>query len=232
MEILSTFPECTIAISTRDDGHIESATSIELLLEKQAVRSVKEIVLPDHEHGTTCIDITASMVPSRLSCDGLLTKETGVALSHRYGDCVPIIFLDRKRRVLATAHGGWKGLTLGIVAEALLRLQSSYRSEVNDVWVWIGPCIQKQSYVSSEPPMQLVFGKWKECVSEEKDGFHVDLPLFVTKECARLGIDESHIISDGRDTYENRDIFFSFARSKREKDAESNGRFMISTWLT
>lgn len=232
MELLSTFPECNIAISTRADGPIESARTIESLFAKENITGVHSIVLPDHEHATTCVNITRDIAIGTIKADGLITHETNIALCHRFADCVPIILLDRRRRSVAALHGGWKGLSLGIVAEGLLSLQLQGHSDLNDIWIWIGPCIQPKSYTSTVPPQQLAFSKWTPFITKEEHKYLIDLPGFITAECKRLGVDERHIISDGRDTFAEDEIFYSYFRSKVNKDSASNQRFMVACWLS
>ncbi|MDE6318933.1 MAG: polyphenol oxidase family protein, partial [Lachnospiraceae bacterium] len=41
--------------------------------------------------------------------DGLLTDEPGVYLATFYSDCVPLYFVDVKKRAIALAHSGWRG---------------------------------------------------------------------------------------------------------------------------
>ena len=48
------------------------------------------------------------------SADGLITNEPEVCLVTFYADCVPLYFLDVKKRVIALTHSGWKGTVLRI----------------------------------------------------------------------------------------------------------------------
>ena len=40
--------------------------------------------------------------------DGLITDRPGVTLVTFFADCVPLYFLDRKRRAIGLAHSGWE----------------------------------------------------------------------------------------------------------------------------
>lgn len=233
MQILSLFPECAIAITTKDDGGVVSQAQLSDLLEQAGVRP-RAIVLPTHQHASLIktIELPLKSEDKELAADGLQTQEKEVVLAHRLGDCCPIIILDRKKRALSALHAGWRGMTAGIVGLGILSLQAEYRSHVDDLWIWIGPCVQKDSYLSPNVPVQAQLPAWKNHIHVREDGFHVDLPGFVFDEALRLGVDETHIINDGRDTFKENTVFFSHSRSVREQNVNDDQRFVVAAWLT
>lgn len=232
MQFLSLFPECSIAISNKDDGGIVSVAQYTDLLEQGGVHP-RALAIPTHQHATTIkpISFPLSADDKEIVSDGLMTQEKGVVLAHRLADCCPVIILDRRKRALMTLHAGWRGMTLGIVGMGILTLQATYHSHIDDIWMWIGPCIQKESYISSDVPVQSQFYPWKNHIHVRDDGFHIDLPGFVFDEARRLGIDDTHIINDGRDTYTETDVFFSHKRAVDEQNIAEDQRFAVSAWL-
>jgi YfiH family protein len=232
MQILSLFPECSIAVTDKDDGGIVSVAQLQDMLEQSGVK-LRTLIIPTHQHSTNiiAIDQTFSTHRGEVVADGLMTDEKGIGLAHRVADCCPIVILDRRKRVLMTLHAGWRGMTLGLVGMGILSLQAKYRSSTKDLWMWIGPCIQKASYLSAEVPLQLQFFPWKSHIHVRDDGFHVDLPGFAFDEARRMGIDEDHIINDGRDTYEQSQVFFSHQRAVREQNVADDQRFSVTAWL-
>ncbi len=232
MQTLSLFPECSIAVTTKDDGGIVSVPQLQDILEQSGLK-MRSLIVPSHQHATNIasVDLSLSSPNKEIIADGLVTDAKSVVLAHRVADCCPIVILDRRKRVLMTLHAGWRGMTLGIVGMGILTLQAKYRSSIADLWVWLGPCIQKASYLSADVPMQLQFAPWKPHIHVRDDGFHVDLPGFAFDEARRLGVDESHIINDGRDTYEMSEVFFSHRRAVREQNIGDDQRFAVCAWL-
>lgn len=232
MQVLSLFPECSIAITTKDDGGIVSIAQLQDLLEQSGVK-IRGLALPAHQHAVSISEVNLPLTDDKknISADGLMTDEKLVVLAHRVADCCPIVILDRRKRLLLTLHAGWRGMTLGIVGMGLLSLQAKYRSNPDDIWVYIGPCIQKESYKSGEVPVQIQFAPWKNHIHVREDGFHVDLPGFAYDEARRLGISESHIINDGRDTYKEADTFFSHQRAVTDQNIADDQRFAVASWL-
>ena len=47
--------------------------------------------------------------------DGLMTDVPGVLLGIQTADCVPVMVVDVKRRVVGVFHAGWRGTAAGIV---------------------------------------------------------------------------------------------------------------------
>ena len=41
--------------------------------------------------------------------DAMITAEPGLGLFWGFGDCAPILLYDPHQRVIALAHGGWRG---------------------------------------------------------------------------------------------------------------------------
>ena len=48
-----------------------------------------------------------------------ITDRPGVTLVTFFADCVPLYFLDRKRRAIGLAHSGWRG-TVNRMGQAVL----------------------------------------------------------------------------------------------------------------
>lgn len=82
--------------------------------------------------------------------DGLITDEPGIVLSTFYADCVPLYFVDTKRRVIGLAHSGWRG-TVGRIGDKMLHMmQEEYGCQLEDILAAIGPSICRDCYEVSE----------------------------------------------------------------------------------
>ena len=46
---------------------------------------------------------------SKLEKDGLITNIPNIILTTYHADCVPIYFLDKEKKIVGLAHGGWRG---------------------------------------------------------------------------------------------------------------------------
>ncbi|WII39354.1 peptidoglycan editing factor PgeF [Paenibacillus thiaminolyticus] len=97
--------------------------------------------------------------------DALVTDAEGVMLASFYADCVPLIFLDPVKRVVAVAHAGWKGTVTRIGPETVHIMQKRYHSSIEDIRAAIGPSIGPCCYEVDNRVLEQV-----RAVQDEEEG--------------------------------------------------------------
>ena len=78
--------------------------------------------------------------------DGLITDLKGVTLVTHFADCVPLLFYDPKREVIAASHAGWRGTVQEIGKKTVEAMVSLFGCAAADIKVGIGPSICKKCY--------------------------------------------------------------------------------------
>jgi len=78
--------------------------------------------------------------------DGLITDKQNIALLIKYADCTPIVLFDPKKRVQAVVHSGWRGTVKQISLKAIEKLEKEFKSEREDLLVYVGPSIDQDNY--------------------------------------------------------------------------------------
>lgn len=73
--------------------------------------------------------------------DGLITDMPGLLLGIQTADCIPVLVADRKRRVVAAFHAGWRGTVKRIVETGVGRMRLEFGSQPKDLVAAIGPGI-------------------------------------------------------------------------------------------
>jgi polyphenol oxidase len=73
--------------------------------------------------------------------DGLITAEPGLLVAIQTADCIPVLVADRKRRVVAALHAGWRGTVKRIVEMGVGRMRLEFGSRPDDLIAAIGPGI-------------------------------------------------------------------------------------------
>jgi polyphenol oxidase len=73
--------------------------------------------------------------------DGLMTDEPGVLLGVQTADCIPVLVADRRHRVVAAFHAGWRGTVSRIVENGIGRMRLEFGSRPEDLVAAIGPGI-------------------------------------------------------------------------------------------
>lgn len=75
------------------------------------------------------------------NADAMITNVEDVCLMILVADCVPILFYDPVRRVIAAAHAGWRGTVRRIASKVVEGMAESFGSNPTDIVAGIGPSI-------------------------------------------------------------------------------------------
>ena len=78
--------------------------------------------------------------------DGLMTEEPGLVLATFYADCVPLYFVDTKRRAVALAHSGWRGTVARMGRCVVDKMRQVYGTDPENIVAAVGPSICQACY--------------------------------------------------------------------------------------
>jgi purine-nucleoside/S-methyl-5'-thioadenosine phosphorylase / adenosine deaminase len=82
--------------------------------------------------------------------DGAITAEPGLLIAIQTADCIPVLVADRKRRVVAGFHAGWRGTVKRIVELGVGRMRLQFGSQPEDLIAAIGPGVGQCCYAVGE----------------------------------------------------------------------------------
>ncbi|WP_026882365.1 peptidoglycan editing factor PgeF [Clostridium akagii] len=71
--------------------------------------------------------------------DALITDKPNIAIGVFTADCVPVLIYDKKNKIIAAVHSGWKGTLMQIVSKTILTMRDTYKISLDDIIVYIGP---------------------------------------------------------------------------------------------
>jgi polyphenol oxidase len=95
------------------------------------------IALMHQVHGRAVAVVREPPPADRLpEADAIVTDQPGLALSVRVADCVPVLLADAGAGVVACAHAGRNGLTMGVVPHAVEVMREL---GAGDIRAWVGP---------------------------------------------------------------------------------------------
>jgi hypothetical protein len=194
---------------------VSSALSVDLM-SLVAARQVhgNKIARIDKE----CKQMTGNALEPVLSgFDALITSEPGITLMVRVADCVPLIFFDHIKKVVAVVHAGWRGTLAAIGQQTIQELTAQYKSKPRDILVGIGPSIGPCCYRIQKE----VANQFKRCLGTSavdirtKEGT-LFLNLWETNrlQLIQQGIAPEHIEVAGLCTACRTDLFFSHRREQ------------------
>ena len=112
------------------------------------------------------------------SYDGLITADSGPVLTVYSADCIPLLFFDPKRRVIASVHAGWKGTILGISRLTIKKMAGEFQSDPSDIRVISGPSIHSCCFEIRQD-VATIFGRenpaWEEWITRSDGKMKLDL---------------------------------------------------------
>lgn len=152
--------------------------------------------------------------------DGMLTDEPGVVLATFYADCVPLYFVDTKRRAIALAHSGWRGTVARMGQCVVDKMKEVYGTAPSDLVAAIGPSICQECYEVSEDVAEAFIKEFRgrgqaDEILQHKDGGKYQLDLWRANEIIlrEAGIAADRIEVTDLCTCHNSDYLFSHRAS-------------------
>src|SRR5262249_40487911 len=110
--------------------------------------------------GSTAAQMSGDSLPSG---DALLTNQPGILLSVRTADCVPILFVDPARHVIAAVHAGWRGSLQRIAEKTVGEMRRALHSQPEELLAAIGPSIRACCYEVGQEVVEAFGGRFTRC---------------------------------------------------------------------
>lgn len=209
--------EIVALMSLREHGNMKATAGMvgvisrELFAERYLPTGAK-LVLANVGHGAR-VAVANRFSPEIVAeTDALITNEENVYPAVTYADCPSIFFFDKKNKIVAIAHSGYKGTIQKISLNVLEKMVAS-GSIISDIEVMIGPAICEDCYEFG-PEAPWVFREYLESVRPLPFGkFSVDLKSIIKRQLIEGGVGENKIFVSSACTKENH-LLFSARREK------------------
>ncbi|MCX6566281.1 MAG: peptidoglycan editing factor PgeF [Candidatus Aminicenantes bacterium] len=106
-------------------------------------------VLLDQIHSDV-VHIIDDVPPVRPRGDALVTNVPGLLLVVKTADCLPLLLMDERLRVVAAIHAGWRGTRSRIVQKTVRAMKTRFGTNPADIVAAAGPCIGPACYEVGE----------------------------------------------------------------------------------
>lgn len=127
--------------------------------------------------------------------DAIITNERNVIVGAFTADCVPVILVDEKKKVIAAIHSGWRGTFNSITKKTVQKLVERFNTEPKDLKAYIGPHIRQCCYEVSEE----LKDKFLDKVNVSKDklfkGRNLNLELCIENDLVKCEVREKNIFT-------------------------------------
>lgn len=163
--------------------------------------------------------------------DAHITDRHGFALGVVTADCVPVLLIDRKKKIVAAVHAGWRGTAKRILQKTVKKMSDSFGSKPEDMIAGIGPSIGKCCYEVDEKviePMKKEFDYLNRFSIQKKEKkWHLDLQMINKEQLIETGLMQDNINIVSLCTSCHSDLFYSYRR-----DGAGTGRMMAVVMIT
>ena len=189
------------------------------IVKKKICNSSKKIFLVKQIHSNKFIYIDSDSKSSDLNInvDAIITDKKKFPIAVLTADCVPLLIYDKKRKMIAALHAGWKGAFKGII-QKVIKFMFSKGCNPKDMTVVIGPSISVKNYEVKNKFKNKFIKKNKKNINffiNKGDKIYFNLPKYVKTQVKLSKIKNIDILNI--DTFNKKNYFFSARRSLKLK---------------
>ena len=191
------------------------------IVKKKICKNSKNIFLVNQIHSNKFIYINKKITNKKKhKSDAIITNQKRLPIAVLTADCVPLLICDKKQKIIAAIHAGWKGAFSGIVSK-VLNFMSKIGCKKKNICVAIGPCIKQMNYEVKTDFYKRFLKKHKKNViffKKRKNLIYFDLSGYIKSQLRFNKISNIDMIN--KDTFDKKNNFFSARRSLRLKHAD------------
>lgn len=167
------------------------------------------LVIPQQTHSDNVGII--NNIKSFENTDALATNTPNVALALNFADCVPILFYDSIKKVIAAAHAGWRGTAAQIAPKTVQKMVEEFSCKPSDIIAVIGPAIGKCCFEAKEDVLEQLAATIKDN-SNAISNNHADLKLINQLQLLARGLEKIDVCEYC--TSCQNELFFSYRREQ------------------
>ena len=224
---LSGIDTLKIGTAAKAVNHIDYSGNVEDIRknEKNLLRKItniteKNILMLNQLHEDCIVvvdDYPKNDILILADADGIITNKPELCVVVRSADCVPVFAFDPNKRVLGTAHSGWRGCALSISKKLIIKMNQIFSSDYNDILIFILPSIGPDSYTINTDVASLF--KRDLCIRDDR--IYLNLWSNIENSLMGEGIPEMNIFNTGICTLQEKNEYFSY----RNRDSGRNLNF-------
>ncbi len=192
------------------------------IVKKKVSKKSKEIFLVKQIHSNKFIFLSknAKIKNRSINADAIITEKKKIPIAVLTADCVPLLVFDKKRKMIAAIHAGWKGAIKGVI-NRVINFMLKKGCNRKDITVAIGPSITQKNYdvkldfknkfIKKHKKNKIFFKNINKLI-------YFDLPNYIKSQLKFNKISKIDMINV--DTYDKKNNFFSARRSLKSKHAD------------
>ena len=189
------------------------------IVKKKISKKSKEIFLVKQIHSNKFIFLSKNTkIKNRsINADAIITERVKLPIAILTADCVPLLLFDKRRKIVAAIHAGWRGALKGIINK-VIKFMLKKGCNIKHITVAIGPSINQRNYnvkIDFKNKFIKKHKKNKIFFKNRNNLIYFDLPNYIKSQLKFNKISKIDMINI--DTYEKKNNFFSARRSLKLK---------------
>jgi hypothetical protein len=182
-------------------------------------------------HGDNIVEVKDKKLKEAGEADGMITGERDLYLAVLTADCVPLLFVAPKQKLVAAVHAGWRGSLAGIAEKTVRLFKTQYDVDANELEVALGPSIGVCCYEVKDDVTVPLMKKWGKLTTasifvREGKSF-VNLRRLNRDILRASGVPGNRLFQAGPCTSCAGDEFFSYRRER----SETGRQMSLIGWL-
>jgi YfiH family protein len=170
----------------------------------------EDLVYMNQVHGNNVVIVDENSPKLIDNCDGIITKTKELPLMVMVADCIPILFFDEIKGVIAAVHAGRNSTFLKIAQITANKMMNELGCLANNIKVIMGPSIHTCCYEVSDELVNIVKTSFGEKFCK---GNNIDLHGINVKLLEEVGI--RHIRISDICTKCSNEPFYSFRKNPK-----------------
>lgn len=123
--------------------------------------------------------------------DGMITDIPGIVLNISIADCCAVLIYDKKQKIIAAIHSGWRGTQKNISFKAVKKLVNEFNSDTADIICYLTACASGEKYEVDEDVAQF-FPTSIKAISGDK--FLFDNKKEIREQLLSAGVQDKNIV--------------------------------------
>ena len=173
----------------------------------ESLQLPSEPVWLEQVHG--CDVAMADSAIATPACDASFTQQPDVVCAVLTADCLPLLLCNEEGDRVAAVHAGWRGLSAGVIEQAVKQMACPGES----VLAWLGPAIGPDVFEVGAEVREMFIGlehQASNAFKEHGDKWLCDIYQLARQRLANLGV--SQIAGGDYCTYHDIERFYSYRR--------------------
>ena len=150
-----------------------------------------------HTDNIAVIRQAEEYAPPAEGVDGLITDVRGLCLTAYYADCQVVMLFDKRKKVAAIVHAGWRGVANKIVGKTVEKMTAEFGCSAADIYAAVGPSICRRCFECDSDVPETLQKAYQNAMSEyiyqDKNKWHVDLKSITYTTLINCGISPINI---------------------------------------